>query len=824
MRTRSIIAGMALLVAAPAAFGAVGSDLGTTAYTRGLLRSNDAPSFRAGLGLVSTNLTSVTNYNGNGNAITNLNASELRTGTVPIARLAGITTNQMDGVTDTAYRNPVNIITQNFAGTLTASAFAGNGAGLTGIGGISTSTNQAPVVVVFPSGIAIGPNGSIDTTNTTTADIQEAIDYLCTNPRDTNQAPGGGTIQLQSGFYHVTSSISISNTYMNPVKFLGSGWMPSTIINYRGATQQPLWTGANTSSYPANVEYHGIIFSYQPLFKQPIFKIKQVGSMYFNRCTFSSYSFLTNGGIEGTIFNTYATPAGAYIVGLELGDLYFTNFYAYGGALFDECNWRDLAAGGISTMDHIQFRKCSFALIGGNNKEAPLTNAWTASGYYQTNVPDAFYSLHPAWVDYSLYGDVKMDDCDNYYTYCLLLKAHQNSIGHPTIRNTSAASMEGGAWYLLQYDDIGWSGNAYGTGTFDSTKAQVEMWIEPDTRVQGLMSLVKATNSIVAGKYPAALKLVNGPSKILGPTNQFSVAYDFYNDATKRVIIRSGDAAGKTIINGQTFLDNLAAGVTVDIASCTVSGGTDSGINGTYYLSDRIYAEPNGNLNVYCWTNSTYVVVPYASSAGLGGNGAIHLLTDTNLTNELYGGSDDGNWATGLRVPAAGTYQVSNGAGTPPTVTFTQTTNTTRFAGAVESRGAYYGNGTGITNIPAAAISNGTVVLAASANALTGSNYFSKALTFATNGNPVVPDFSIPVNYFSTNAAFTFLAPIGVDTTKKTYQRTYVYVTNTTAAAKAVTAPAATRAAGTMFVTNLTKFEFETYAQQWTNCIATPIF
>jgi hypothetical protein len=106
----------------------------------------------------------------------------------------------------------------------------------------------------------------------------------------------------------------------------------------------------------------------------------------------------------------------------------------------------------------------------------------------------------------------------------------------------------------------------------------------------------------------------------------------------------------------------------------------------------------------------------------------------------------------------------------------------------------------------------------------TGSNYLTQALNFATNQNQIKPDFSLAEQLMSTNAAFTFLAPVGVDATKTVAQWTLCMVTNTTASAVDVTMPANVHLVGTANVTNLTAFWFQCYAQKFTNCYATPIF
>lgn len=133
----------------------------------------------------------------------------------------------------------------------------------------------------------------------------------------------------------------------------------------------------------------------------------------------------------------------------------------------------------------------------------------------------------------------------------------------------------------------------------------------------------------------------------------------------------------------------------------------------------------------------------------------------------------------------------------------------------------------------------------------TGSNYFSQALNgtlppptnaptagsrivatsgsstawttgFLTNANYVRPDFDVPYSELTTNAAFAFLAPTNVSTVR--YQPSVVLVTNSTAAAVAVTAPANCHTTGTWYITNLTVFSFFNAAGRWTNCIAYPVW
>ncbi len=119
------------------------------------------------------------------------------------------------------------------------------------------------------------------------------------------------------------------------------------------------------------------------------------------------------------------------------------------------------------------------------------------------------------------------------------------------------------------------------------------------------------------------------------------------------------------------------------------------------------------------------------------------------------------------------------------------------------------GNGSGLTNLNGSSIASGTVADARLGN--------------STNAS-ASPDFSKHYTLFQTNAAFTVLAPINLDATKTTAQTTVFQVTNSTAAAVAITAPAGVHAQGTWFVTNWTTITFYTYAGQITNAIALPLW
>lgn len=117
----------------------------TTTFTRQMLTNTDAAGVRAKLGFLSTNNTSITNYDGNGAAVTNLNASQLLSGTIPVGRydgsLAVFRTNNL--------RAGTNYSTTNLVGTLDATALVGalpaiSGASLTALNADNLASGTIP--------------------------------------------------------------------------------------------------------------------------------------------------------------------------------------------------------------------------------------------------------------------------------------------------------------------------------------------------------------------------------------------------------------------------------------------------------------------------------------------------------------------------------------------------------------------------------------------------------------------------------------------------------------------------------------------------------
>jgi len=159
-------------------------------------------------------------------------------------------------------------------------------------------------------------------------------------------------------------------------------------------------------------------------------------------------------------------------------------------------------------------------------------------------------------------------------------------------------------------------------------------------------------------------------------------------------------------------------------------------------------------------------------------------------------------------------------------------------------------NGNSFTNIPNSGLQNGSITVNGTANHVTttsasislggsatldvgssvalrdannafttgSSNYFAGAVTTSTNQNNLVPDFTVEEQLSTTNANFTFLQPVGIDTTKKTAQWTLVTVTNTSAPTPILaTAPAGWDTTGSFWITNRADFWFRIYAGSFSN-------
>lgn len=111
------------------------------------------------------------------------------------------------------------------------------------------------------------------------------------------------------------------------------------------------------------------------------------------------------------------------------------------------------------------------------------------------------------------------------------------------------------------------------------------------------------------------------------------------------------------------------------------------------------------------------------------------------------------------------------------------------------------------------------VTLAGAALTVPQNNYTTNS------GSAVSPNMLVSYALLSTNAAFKILLPTGVDTGQTLVQTSVLMVTNTTAAAVAITvADAPVKSTGTWYVTNVSAITATVYPKVVTNYICLPIF
>ena len=147
-------------------------------------------------------------FAGNGSGLTSLNASQLSSGTIPLAQLTGITSNQLETATwhqatnlNGGYAALASNVVSGIAITnafITNSVFAGNGAGLTGLNASQLSSGTIPLAQL---------------TGITSNQLETATWHQATNLN-------GGYAALAS---NVVSGIAITNAFITNSVFAGNG-------------------------------------------------------------------------------------------------------------------------------------------------------------------------------------------------------------------------------------------------------------------------------------------------------------------------------------------------------------------------------------------------------------------------------------------------------------------------------------------------------------------------------------------------------------------------------------------------------------------------
>jgi hypothetical protein len=596
--------------------------------------------------------------------------------------------------------------------------------------------------VIANNGAQYGP----DTTNgagvvTTTSGLQEAINAALVGTSTTTPPGGGAIIQLQAGTYQCTSQIVISNRFANPITIHGISDAPSTILNYKGATGKDFITsapadgGCPVTTGNLEINLRNLVLSYEPLSKNYICNFTDVQRVFCENVYFTTWGFITNGGLGGNVFPSFASEHAGYVVGIKLGTLDYSDTLT-GLAQFKNCRFADLACAGISTIDHVWLDTPHFLLIGGNNRLTPSVNQWAVGGAF--TVPDSMFALHPAWVSYALGGDLRIDNPNIYYTYALLLHAKQGTIGHPIIRNTAASGLEGSAWIALQYDDMDY--------TSSGSRIEIESLTEP--QLLGTISFVKKPGTI-SYRFPSNVRIYKSSTYVLGSATNLTLLRGAVQGEQPGIDL-GVSAGGINRFYGTNLADLILGGTTVNMASIAVSGGSLAGINGTYYLSDRMFVDAGGGggspgvANTFSWTNAGYAYVWNESASSLnGGGGGMYSLGDSNMVTTLYDGATSFALYPGVGLKGNGQTIADGTNGTPPTIAFTLTTNATFFSGDVASK----------TLTPTTRITTPAFVTSGSSPTVVTNNGLNQGATLSLNGTANDLAFQLTINTGATTTA-----------------------------------------------------------------------
>jgi hypothetical protein len=549
-----------------------------------------------------------------------------------------------------------------------------------------------PVVFTVKTNGAVDGPYTVITTGSTTSGLNEAINAAITAAAAStisNGPTGGAIIQLGSGFYDCTGQILLTNKYPNPIHIVGvqSGPSAGTIIRYRGTTNlfqttQPSGTGM------LSLWLENLTVTSMQVATNFLFRLTDVYQLRGDHCLFAGWGYFTNQTFSGFIGNTQPVQ-GTGLVAFYTGD--FPNDYSAGVIEFNDCRFWGLAGGVVTTTDHQFVTDCSFALIGGPSKDLSLItpSLWPVGVSY--HFPESALSQYAGWINNSSGGDVLFRGrWSTFNTRVAYIHAGVGILGAgPTFIIDSEAQLESAAYLVLEYDDL------------LSTSQNIHIYAPgtPVTR-SGISTITKPGTT--TGVLPPNVRFHGHGLETLGETNllyfargdnsavnnaQFPTSKNGGVGSGPTTLMESGDIAGRTIIRGTNYLDHLETGVSIDLITPVVTGGTDSGINSAssaYKLKGRIAA--NGFVS-FVWTNATYAILQADGDSGYGG---IYLKSDTTFSSELYYNATPTTLGPDYYVAAAGVYAADTGVGTPPTVTFTMTTNIATFFGGLHASYSNY--------------------------------------------------------------------------------------------------------------------------------------
>lgn len=275
---------------------------------------------------------------------------------------------------------------------------------------------------------------------------------------------------------------------------------------------------------------------------------------------------------------------------------------------------------------------------------------------------------------------------------------------------------------------------------------------------------------------------------------------------------------GNTFISTNLYTTNI---YTSNLYATNIYSTT---FNGHTVITTNIYSSNAFFTNVYI--SSTLALSNLAAGSVLTLN-SLKQVTNSDLTGDV---TTSGSLVTTLATVAT--------PGTSTKLTYNSKGLVTSGATAILASADFANQGTATTVLHGNASGNpsfGAVALAADVsgtlsdgslsanvpllnanNAWSGSNFYSGALDFSTNLTAAA-NFSKAWSMTNVGAAFTQAAPIGVDTTLKTFQQTLHTITNTTGVAFLVTLPSGLKKAS-WWGTNVTGFYVTNATIQWWTC------
>lgn len=421
------------------------------------------------------------------------------------------------------------------------------------------------------------------------------------------------------------------------------------------------------------------------------------------------------------------------------------------------------------------------------NQNLTAWSGYTTSGYTNGLAPTTYvasatnnsFTSAKAYAD-GLAGNYQPANVNLTAWSAYTTTAYTNGLAHTTYVNSYVTAATNSNYASAQAYANGLAGN------YQPTNANLTLWssYNPSTYTNGLGAgggggdVYQASNNIftASNRFTGELVIANGKTNVIGTNTIFATA-----SAGQYL---KADTDGRIIGASVTGGDSVWPAVSGEYLTAAT--------NGSVVTISATGVQPT-NANLTSWAGVTPVVYSNAVVA-------VSQPASANLTS----------WAGVTPVAYSnGVVAVSQPISANLTSWSSQDPTTYSAASATNLENAHFPIPTNTPTARARLVATST----SSSQWING---------YMTNQAATTPDFTMPYGEFTTNAAFTFPAPTGVST--KEYQTTVIMVTNSTAAAVAITAPANVHVQGTPYVTNVTVFTFFNCAGRWTNLIAYPLW